>query len=152
MLARLEKGPLSTFEADHSPHRGQTLICELRAEGYVINVVQIDGIGHYQLMGKETRVKIKREMQNAYYESEHWRGVARRRRELDGHCCVQCKTGGLLEVHHVRYRLFDENLHQDLHSLCPACHASLHDEISGSQVHFPRFVSEPIAQRIEAIA
>lgn len=149
MLDRLKKGPLSTFDCEHLfPPRGQATIGELRARGTLIDTVKINGVDHYVLRGHVVRVKVTPEMQDAYYESEHWKAVSQRRKELDGFRCCQCGTSRDLETHHKVYCLFAEDVQRELITYCAKCHTEEHDHICGSQVHFPRFVDEATARRI----
>lgn len=55
-----------------------------------------------------------------------WRDKRRQRLEIDGHKCRTCGHDGSiyqLEVHHVSYERFgDEDVENDLITLCSACH------------------------------
>jgi hypothetical protein len=156
MLERLSAGPLSTFEAERldyngqEVHRGQAVIGSLRAQGYLIDLVMIDGVNHYVLRGKVNLVRVTPTMQDRYYATKHWRNLAAERKEHDGYTCQQCGSKDDLETHHWRYRLFAESLLHDLITFCKACHQAIHEACRGSSIHFPRQVSEEIANQIEA--
>ena len=150
VLARLRKGLLSTVEAEQITHRGQATIGELRERGYLIRLVNYDGLEYYDLAGFQPKIKVTREMRDAYYQTPHWRGKSAERRRIDRNACTQCKARESLEVHHLRYALFEEDAVEDLRTLCAECHEREHAAIAGSQVHFPRFVTEEVARRIEA--
>lgn len=64
-----------------------------------------------------------------YIASDAWREKAEARKEFDGHKCALCgKTEGL-QVHHIHYRTFmNENVEQDLITLCKDCHNDVHEE------------------------
>jgi hypothetical protein len=148
MLERLKAGPLSTFDAERIVHRGQAVIGSLRERGHIIELTDINGVPSYRYIGHEPRVKVTQELQEAYYQTAHWRELARRRKELDGFRCQECKTAEALETHHWRYELFQEDLQHDLITFCRDCHQAVHRCAGGSGMHFPRSVSEEIAQRI----
>lgn len=48
-----------------------------------------------------TKLKLTKEIQDAYYKSDHWRKTRETRRQQDGGCCVTCKTDLSLECHHL---------------------------------------------------
>jgi 5-methylcytosine-specific restriction endonuclease McrA len=148
VLARVQAGPLSTFDCERQYHRGQATINDLVKRGHRIELETINGVSHYVYRGHESRVKVTPEMQDAYYESEHWKAVSQRRKELDGFRCCQCGTSRDLETHHKVYRLFAEDVQRELITYCAKCHTEEHDHICGSQVHFPRFFDEATARRI----
>lgn len=64
-----------------------------------------------------------------YIASDAWRKKAEARKEIDGHKCALCgKTEGL-QVHHIHYRTFmNENVEQDLITLCKDCHYGVHED------------------------
>ena len=64
-----------------------------------------------------------------YIASDAWRKKAEARKEIDGNKCALCgKTEGL-QVHHKHYRTFmNENVEQDLITLCKDCHNDVHEE------------------------
>ncbi len=152
MLERLRRGPLSTVRAEVFIHRGQAVIRSLRQRGYDIRTERIDGVAMYVLYGFVAAVEVGPDLQDAYYQTDHWRGKSAERRRIDRHACTQCKARERLEVHHLRYELFGEDVLEDLRTLCEECHRREHAAIAGSQVHFPRFVTEEVARRIEAEA
>jgi len=149
MLERLRRGPLSTFDAERLHHRGQATIGALREEGYRIDLVSVDDRPVYVLKGWSPVVRVTTELKNAYYETDHWRRIAKRRKESDGFRCAQCGVRQELETHHWRYELFAEDLDEDLITLCSEHHQKLHEAAAGSQMHFPRCITQELAERIE---
>lgn len=152
MLARLLAGPLSTFDAERLLHRGQATIHDLTMAGHDIALEAIDGVDHYVYRGYRPRVRVTRAMRDAYYTSRYWHEVSAARRSRDGHRCRQCSAAGDLEVHHWQYVLFGEDIDHDLLTLCVSCHARIHQCIAGSRVHFPRWITQDLAQRFEVLA
>lgn len=148
MLERLKAAPLSTFDAERLVHRGQAVIGSLRERGHIIELTEINGVPSYRYIGHEPRVKVTLDLQEAYYKTAHWRELARRRKEFDGFRCQECKSTQELETHHWRYELFREDLERDLITFCHDCHERVHRCAAGSEMHFPRSVSEEIANRI----
>ena len=62
-----------------------------------------------------------------YLRSQHWQNVRRKRLSLDGYKCVICGGGENLNVHHLTYeRRGNENIEEDVVTLCHPCHAMLH--------------------------
>ena len=81
-----------------------------------------------------TKLKLTKEIQDAYYKSDHWRKTRETRRQQDGGCCVTCKTDLSLECHHLTYEnLFCEEM-RDLQSLCSECHKRTH---ANGKLKFP---------------
>lgn len=72
------------------------------------------------------------EQYKKYMRSHEWDAKRQQRLDIDGHCCamcgrpeVKCKNG--LQVHHITYqRLENEDIYNDLVSLCPGCHKKIH--------------------------
>ena len=72
------------------------------------------------------------EFYKKYLRSEQWQQKKAERLAIDDYCCVmchrpegRCKNG--LICHHINYRrLGNENVYEDLVSLCPACHLKIH--------------------------
>ena len=68
-----------------------------------------------------------------YMRSRDWEHKRQRRLEVDGHKCVMCgrpesKCRNGLQVHHISYtRLGNEDVGNDLVSLCPGCHKKIHN-------------------------
>ena len=148
MLARLLRGPLTTFDAERLVHRGQATIGSLRADGHVIDLEEVNGSPCYVYRHKVRLVRVEPSLQEAYYQTPHWKAVSAERRGMDAYSCQQCGSGEDLNVHHWRYRLFEESVRHDLLTLCRGCHQSVHEATKGSSIHFPRNVSEEIAERI----
>ncbi len=67
-----------------------------------------------------------------YIRSDRWAAKAQERIEIDGHKCVMCgrpesRCRNGLQVHHVTYaRLGQEDVYNDLVSLCQSCHLKIH--------------------------
>ena len=81
-----------------------------------------------------TRIKVTKEIQDAYYKSGHWQKIRETRRLQDGGCCVTCKTTADLECHHLTYEnLFCEEI-RDLQTLCSECHRRTH---ANGKLKFP---------------
>lgn len=63
----------------------------------------------------------------AYLGSEAWKVKRAERLEIDGRKCQGCTLSGFLDVHHKTYRnIGDENVQDDLVSLCRNCHNATH--------------------------
>ena len=148
VLQRLKEGPVSCHDADHIVHRGQAVVGDLKDRGHLIDTVSLNGQLCYIYQGYRPRVKVTQTMQDAYYETQHWKQLARLRKDRDGWQCVQCGCKENLDTHHWRYNLFAESLESDLITLCKPCHKAVHIAVSGSSVHFPRRVDEAIAARL----
>ncbi len=154
VLERLGNGPLPCWDIERDPHRGQAVVHTLRNEGYAIPTVMIGGEPHYRYAGYNGMfVKVTKSMQNAYYQTSHWKRVAQERKGHDQFRCVQCGSGDELETHHWRYVLFNEDVLLDLCTLCKSCHDGIHQEARGSRgIHFPRHVSSDIANQLQSNA
>lgn len=64
---------------------------------------------------------------NDYLQSERWRQTREKRLQIDGRVCVVCGSGKDLNVHHISYRnIGNEDIENDLITLCHPCHAMLH--------------------------
>lgn len=126
------------------------MIHSLICEGHKIIRQPIDGVDHYVYVGRTKRVQVPKSLQEVYYASSEWKRVAAERKHRDDFSCRQCGATEDLETHHWRYPLFCENVQYDLITFCAACHQAIHEAIAGSRVHFPRFVTEELARRIEA--
>lgn len=73
-----------------------------------------------------------------YLRSEHWLRIREKRLGIDGYRCVDCGFVGCeenpLQVHHKTYdRLYCENIHTDLITLCKSCHEKEHGRINESR-------------------
>ncbi len=152
LLQHLKSGPLSTVDAEVVVHRGQAVICEMRAMGYTIETLAKRGCRFYILHGfcDDNIVKVSKTVQQKYYETSHWKRTALKRKVIDNFRCVQCGNTKDLNTHHWRYLLFNEDVEHDLVTLCRGCHSAVHDAISGSKVHFPRYVTVDLFERLKA--
>jgi hypothetical protein len=65
---------------------------------------------------------------------------------FDKNCCW-CGTGYGLQVHHWKYDLFSEDLH-DLMTFCEDCHKRIH-EYKRVKLSFPLYVKPSIFQKLE---
>jgi hypothetical protein len=148
ILEALRAGPISTFDIEQQWHRGQAVIRDLRQRGYGINLIG----KFYNLVSEPDlpRVKVTESIKEMYYETSHWAGLREARRKIDGYACQQCKEPNKrIEVHHWRYRLFEENIQEDLITLCHDCHEYIHDCAAGSEhIHFPHFLEPELYERI----
>ena len=67
-----------------------------------------------------------------YIQSVAWERKRQERLEIDGHACAMCgrpedRCRNGLQVHHITYaRLGNEDVWNDLVSLCPGCHKKIH--------------------------
>jgi hypothetical protein len=130
-------------------HRGQAIKGELKDQGHKIEIEIRDGRKGYVHHGYEKKIWVGN-LKEAYYTTEHWIRIAKQRKEMDGFCCRQCGATHGLQTHHHRYELFAEDVKLDLITYCESCHQRVHEGASGGRLHFPRYVSEAIAQRIIA--
>jgi 5-methylcytosine-specific restriction endonuclease McrA len=63
-----------------------------------------------------------------YMKSETWQLKRIERLKIDDYQCVLCGCVGDLETHHISYKgLGNEDVYQDLVSVCPRCHVLLHN-------------------------
>lgn len=63
----------------------------------------------------------------AYIRSEKWDKKRRKRLEVDGHTCQDCRcTDRPLDVHHLNYNRLGRERMSDLVSLCRRCHDKRH--------------------------
>lgn len=144
-------GFITCFDAERIVHRGQAVVGEMKARGHQIDTtaVGIDGFLGYIYRGFVAGMKrVSKSARERYYATAHWKRTAFERKEIDGFQCVQCKSSEGLETHHWRYNLFAENVQRDLITLCRQCHETMHQDISGSKVHFPRYVDETLFERM----
>jgi hypothetical protein len=90
-------------------------------------------------------VAITPEVQDAYYETDHWRMMSQTRKLFDDNKCVLCHvTDADLQVHHVKYKLFSENI-SELMTLCKLHHKMIHEYSK------PKFPSGISAEHFEKI-
>jgi len=144
ILKTLRAGDISCVDMELKWHRGQAVIGDLRKRGHIIHTIR--GAYHYVgFRGDMVKAKV---LQEAYYQSEHWRAKALQRKVFDNFRCTQCHATEELETHHWRYDLFNEKL-RDLVTLCRQCHQDMHEMIKGSSVHFPAYVTQEMAKRIQ---
>lgn len=148
-LAWLKRKPLKRieFERAYPGSRVNPAIQKLRGTlGY-----EIGGDGStadpFRLLSPTPKgVVVTASMQEAYYQTSHWSSTRARRLHFDGHRCVQCHTGHELQVHHIRYSLFCENVERDLVTLCALCHEKMHAELRAPG--FPKNVPLEVATRM----
>ena len=68
----------------------------------------------------------------SYMRSEEWKEKKRQRFLIDGERCVMCgrpidKCLKPMQCHHVTYkRLGNEDIYEDLVTLCSSCHVKIH--------------------------
>lgn len=64
---------------------------------------------------------------NDYLQSDQWRKTREKRLQIDGRVCAVCGSGKDLNVHHISYRnIGNEDIENELITLCHPCHAMLH--------------------------
>lgn len=146
-----QSGYITTYDAERMVHRGQAVVGEMRSRGHIIETTSVGegGLVGYIYRGFVAGMKrVSKSIKEQYYKTPHWRRMAFLRKELDGFQCVQCKSRENLQTHHWRYNLFSENVQRDLITVCKPCHDILHMDISGSRVHFPRYVSSDLFEQI----
>lgn len=70
------------------------------------------------------------DLYNVYLRSEDWQRNSSRRIEFDGYTCTSCENHGddiILQAHHITYKnVGDENIADDLVTLCINCHQERH--------------------------
>lgn len=72
-----------------------------------------------------------------YLESSHWMAKRQERIALDNHKCKICGTTDNLRVHHLSYsNLGNENVEDDLITLCCECHQNIHFTIDRCKNEF----------------
>lgn len=67
----------------------------------------------------------------AYLKTEHWQRLRSQRLKIDGFRCQNCgRTHPIgvrsLNVHHIRYNAYQEDVYNDLVTLCDQCHKTIH--------------------------
>lgn len=155
LLMLLKDGPLGVKKTESEEqigvHRGQAVIGELRAAGFSIAREPRFQGEVYVLTGEpsEPPVRTNKTLQDLYYSTQHWKAKAKERKEIDSWACKQCDYRANLETHHWVYNLFGEDARSELLTLCRDCHQRLHRWMKGSSIHFPRFVSPAMAERIK---
>lgn len=88
----------------------------------------------------------------AYLRSRAWNAKRMARHEIDGFRCIECGGGATqrltIQCHHLTYeRIGDEDVNQDLITLCAVCHGVEHQEIKPLQHHLA-LAMEEIARAI----
>jgi hypothetical protein len=75
--------------------------------------------------GKYTQTKMN---EDDYLQTSVWRELRERRLQMDGRCCVFCKSTEGTEVHHRRYPAVwgMEDVVRDLVTVCRMHHKELH--------------------------
>ena len=147
MVEVLKLGGLTTFRAETVVHRGQAVIGDLRSRGHVIHTISGEYI--YERGPDDDLISTTKTLQNKYYATPHWRMMSKARREVDQWKCRQCESSKDLQVHHWRYRLFHEDVKDDLITFCESCHENIHNVLRGSSVHFPHKLTQEVIDRIE---
>lgn len=146
----IRNGWLSCVVAESEPfHRGQAIKGRLVDQGHVIELEERDGCEGYVHRGYCKKVRVGK-YKELYYTTQHWIRIARLRKQMDGYCCRQCGSTANLQTHHHRYELFAEDVKRDLITYCEACHQRVHEGARGGRLHFPRYVTEAVIQRIIA--
>lgn len=150
LLELLQERPRTSAEliVDHG-HRFSASKRVLVEQGYDIRGDKtIDGDILWSLVRHDPRVEVTEEMKAAYYSTPHWKTTRSARLAMDRNTCVFCGLGLTLQVHHWRYDLFAEQLH-DLSTVCRQCHEWIHEN-ENITIHFPHYVTPEIAARIHS--
>lgn len=78
-----------------------------------------------------------------YLKSDHWKEIREKRIKLDNHRYYLCGKASGLNVHHLRYDvLWNEDVRNDLVSLCYKCHSMLHRVMDSSKKEYRCFKEE----------
>ena len=141
------EGVVTCASMESDPHRGQATVRALRVAGHQIVTFKSDGVDCYRHDGYVVRIAVTEEMQAAYYLTSHWKQMAAFRREVDCYRCQHCRSGVELNIHHWCYDLFHEAI-EDLSTYCETCHKRIHAHCTGSQMHFPRYVTTEVAEQL----
>jgi phage terminase large subunit GpA-like protein len=145
-LRRFKMGPVARSDLIAINHRFSAIVKTLRLQGHEITRETGDGEDIYMWRGCTPKVKVTPEMQEFYYTTPHWRETRSNRMRFDECRCCHCRSQRYLQVHHWHYDLFAE-LIEDLTTLCRPCHTRIHEN-QLVMVHFPRYVSQEIGQRL----
>lgn len=130
--------------------RVETIVNNLRNKGHKIDTSR----GRWTYLHGPTTdwPRTSKTTQQLYYSTNHWKAASRKRIEGDGKC-QQCHVrhgpGVVLNAHHWRYNLFNENVRYDLMTLCKQCHQDLHLVIKGCGVFFPKRLPQKMIDRIK---
>lgn len=77
----------------------------------------------------------RRKLYHAYLDSSAWKRKRNERMAIDHKACYLCHSMDKLSVHHVTYsKLGDEDVQNDLRTLCLNCHRVVHDKESNVQM------------------
>lgn len=79
------------------------------------------------------KVSVTDDIKRAYYETDHWQRMRHQRLTVDGYHCVICGAIDDLNVHHIKYQLFEEEI-TELMTVCRFHHGVIHDN---SRMAFP---------------
>ena len=82
---------------------------------------------------RPTLVAVEDKHKIAYWETDHWKTLKAKRKELDYGACVSCRSTENLQCHHIRYNLFAENI-TELLTVCEEHHEIMH---SSARLAFP---------------
>ena len=78
---------------------------------------------------------------NKYLKSDHWIQIRRKRKQIDNHSCYLCHKRKQLNVHHLSYaQLHNEDVENDLVTLCHDCHRMLHRIQNGVKKEYNNFL------------
>lgn len=89
-------------------------------------------------------------IQNAYYETNHWKDLCERRFQIDSFRCVSCvgSCRDEIQCHHITYNLFAEKL-DELLTVCTYHHELIHESC---RLAFPTGVEVWVAERLLGVA
>jgi len=148
VLQLLKRGPAVSTDLIGVTHRFSACVRNLREQGYTITVEKAEGgTSIHTLVSYTPLVEVTDEMKLAYYETEHWFKTRLSRFSLDDFRCCHCRGTDGLQVHHWVYELFAESI-EDLVTLCRTCHERIH-EYDSVKLHFPKYVSQDVARRLQ---
>jgi biotin operon repressor len=150
VLNALKSGPKLSSELKEISHRFSASIRVLRERGYSIAVERVGESDFLHRLESYTPLdEVTDEMKAAYYETYHWKSTRASRMEFDDYRCCHCRSEKNLQVHHWVYELFAEPL-EDLVTLCEECHTRIH-EYAAVKCHFPHYVSQEIAEKLQGV-
>lgn len=149
ILNLLKIRPHLSSELKEITHRFSVGIQKLRDRGYIIDgeaLPRNDWL--WTLIGYEENRIIKPRHRESYYLSKHWRRFRSERLYYDKYRCVQChRRSEDLHVHHWKYDLFAEELH-DCSTMCVDCHNWIHSVLT---IRFPIRAKASIVERLQMI-
>lgn len=73
-----------------------------------------------------------------YLKTPHWREKRKYVLESKGRICIECGSTKKLDVHHLTYKNFGDELMDDLVVICRDCHKKLHEEERKAKVLFEK--------------